>query len=91
MPDLKPLTGTDPAVVKYMNAHETTAEFLKHLFNSLDFLLPQYEKEGKSYVTISDRLHGWSAPFSDDCKRVARHLESLKYRAKVSHRDVEKL
>src|SRR6185369_6180293 len=53
VPDLKPFTGADPTVVEYMNSHEATHKFLDHVYAFIDFLLPQYEKEGKSYVTIS--------------------------------------
>src|ERR1051326_6235080 len=53
VPHLKPFTGADPVVIDYMNSHEATGTFLKHVYNLIDFLLPQYEKEGKSYVTVS--------------------------------------
>jgi UPF0042 nucleotide-binding protein len=91
VPNLKPLTGSDPAVVEYMNAHETTGEFLKHLTNLVDFLLPQYEKEGKSYVTISIGCTGGRHRSVMISNALATHVESLKYRVKVSHRDVDKL
>src|SRR5205823_755921 len=53
VPELKPFTGADAPVIDYMNSQEATGIFLKHVYNLVDFLLPQYEKEGKSYVTIS--------------------------------------
>src|SRR5262245_55546970 len=49
VPELKPLTGADPKVVEYMNAQEDTGAFLNQVQGFVDFLLPQYEKEGKSY------------------------------------------
>src|SRR5436190_15076266 len=53
VPHLKPHTGADPDVMEYMNSHEATHKFLDHVYTFIDFLLPQYQKEGKSYVTIS--------------------------------------
>jgi UPF0042 nucleotide-binding protein len=50
---LKSLTGADPAVIEYMNGQDETEIFLGHLLGFLDYLVPQYEKEGKSYVTIA--------------------------------------
>jgi UPF0042 nucleotide-binding protein len=91
VPSLKPLTGEDPAVVDYMNSQEVTVAFLQRLDNLLDFLLPQYEKEGKSYVTISVGCTGGRHRSVMIANEVARHLEGLKYRVKVSHRDVEKV
>jgi UPF0042 nucleotide-binding protein len=89
--DLKPLTGSDAAVIDYMNSHEATAEFINRLNNFVDFLLPQYEKEGKSYVTISIGCTGGRHRSVMIANALARHVQSLKYRAKVSHRDVEKV
>src|SRR5262245_2814123 len=91
VPDLKPLTGNDSAVIDYMNSHAATAEFVNRLNNFVDFLLPQYEKEGKSYVTISIGCTGGRHRSVMIANALAKHVQSLKYRAKVSHRDVEKL
>jgi RNase adapter protein RapZ len=91
VPDLKPLTGNDPAVIDYMNSHEATGEFVNRLNNFVDFLLPQYEKEGKSYVTISIGCTGGRHRSVMIANALAQHVQSLKYRAKVSHRDVEKV
>src|SRR2546422_2196598 len=52
-PELKPYTGADREVVAYINSQEPTHGFIDHVHTFIDFLLPQYEKEGKSYVTIS--------------------------------------
>jgi len=90
VPDLKPFTGSDPAVVDYMNSQEATGVFLKHVYNLIDFLLPQYEKEGKSYVTISIGCTGGRHRSVMIANALAHHLIPLKYRVKVSHRDIEK-
>ena len=91
VPHLKQFTGADPAVVDYMNSQEATGTFLKHVFNLIDFLLPQYEKEGKSYVTISIGCTGGRHRSVMIADAIAEHLDALKYRVKVSHRDVEKV
>ena len=89
VPELKPFTGSDSNVIEYMNAQEGTGVFLDHLRNFLDFLLPQYEKEGKSYVTISIGCTGGRHRSVFIANSVGRHLES-KYRVKVTHRDSDK-
>ena len=91
VPHLKPLTGNDASVVDFMNSQETTSQFLKHLHGLVDFLLPHYEKEGKSYVTISIGCTGGRHRSVMIANELARHVEHLKYRVKVSHRDVEKV
>jgi RNase adapter protein RapZ len=90
VPELKPFTGNDANVVEYMNAQEQTGAFLDHLRKFIDFLLPQYEKEGKSYVTISIGCTGGRHRSVFIANAVASHLESKQYRVKVTHRDSDK-
>jgi len=90
VPDLKPHTGAHPAVKEYMNSHEATHKFLEHVSSFIDFLLPQYEKEGKSYVTISIGCTGGKHRSVFIANAIAEHVQQNKYRVKVSHRDSEK-
>ena len=90
VPDLQPLTGSDAPVVDYMNSHEVTGRFLNHLYEFIDFLIPQYEKEGKSYVTIALGCTGGRHRSVMTANAVAKHIEGRRYRVKVSHRDAEK-
>jgi len=90
VPDLKPHTGAHPSVIEYMNSHEETGKFLDHVYNFVDFLLPQYEKEGKSYVTISIGCTGGRHRSVFIANAIGKHVSDQKYRVKVSHRDSEK-
>ncbi len=49
---LRPLTGRDHEVGSYLEAQTITAEFLERLYALLDLLMPAYEHEGKSYLSI---------------------------------------
>ena len=90
VPHLKAHTGADPIVEEYMNSHEATHKFLDHVYTFIDFLLPQYEKEGKSYVTISIGCTGGRHRSVFIANAIGKHLDERKYRVKVSHRDSEK-
>ena len=90
VPELKPYTGADEKVVDYMNSHEATHAFLNHVRSFIDFLLPQYEKEGKSYVTISIGCTGGRHRSVFIANAIAKHVADRNYRVKVSHRDAEK-
>ena len=90
VPHLKAFTGSDPKVAEYMNSHDATHEFLDHVHKFIEFLLPQYEKEGKSYVTISIGCTGGRHRSVFIANTVAKHLEQQGFRVKVSHRDSEK-
>ena len=51
--ELRELTGADAPVVAYLEAIPDTEAFLQHVFSLLDFLVPRYEREGKSQLTIA--------------------------------------
>jgi UPF0042 nucleotide-binding protein len=53
VPDLRPLTGLDPRVVEYVAREGKLAAFYAHLEPLLDFLVPQYEEEGKAHLSIA--------------------------------------
>jgi RNase adapter protein RapZ len=90
VPHLKPQTGCDPAVVEFMNAQPETGEFVDRLEGFLDFLIPKYELEGKSYVTVSIGCTGGRHRSVFITNVIAQHFESLGYRVRVTHQDFEK-
>ncbi|MDQ2992954.1 MAG: RNase adapter RapZ [Candidatus Eremiobacteraeota bacterium] len=50
---LRPLTGTDPTVAKYIEADPFLEPFLERLFAFVEFLIPRYIAEGKAQLTIA--------------------------------------
>lgn len=91
VPHLKAQIGSDPGVIEFMNAQPETGEFLRRFESFLDFLIPQYEKEGKSYVTIAIGCTGGRHRSVFITDEIARHFESKDYRVRVNHRDSEKI
>jgi len=88
--ELKPHTGADVDVVEYMNSFHEIWQFLDHVYAFIDFLLPQFEKEGKSYVTISIGCTGGRHRSVFIANAIGKHFMDQNYRVKVSHRDSEK-
>ncbi len=52
VPELRQLTGEDARVSRFVMELPETAEFLEHTIRLLRYVLPKYEREGKSYLTI---------------------------------------
>jgi RNase adapter protein RapZ len=52
VPELRPLTGLDPRVGAYVMGHAEARRFIDEVGRLLEFLLPLYQREGKSYLTI---------------------------------------
>ncbi len=50
---LAPLTGADPRVRDYVLEQLETQTFLEHLYSFVDYLLPCYQQEGKTHLTLA--------------------------------------
>jgi RNase adapter protein RapZ len=88
---LRPRTGQDRAVVRYMEAHQATRELLARLTDFLMFLVPQYVNEGKSYLTIGVGCTGGrhrSVMIADSLRKALAHVAGTRLR--VRHRDMRK-
>ncbi|HEX7098195.1 MAG TPA: RNase adapter RapZ [Acidimicrobiia bacterium] len=90
VPELKPLRGTDPAVADYVLTNPDAAEFVDRVEELIAFLLPRYEAEGKSYVSIAIGCTGGHHRSVAIAEEIGRRLEKRGVRAAVRHRDVER-
>jgi len=88
VPRLKPLTGSDPAVVRYMRRQEDTASFLQKLHSFLDYVLPRYVREGKSYLTIGIGCTGGRHRSVMIANELASYLGGKGFPVRVRHRDL---
>ena len=85
---LRKLTGRDAPVVRYMRKHESTQAFLDRLSSFLKFALPQYVKEGKSYLTVAIGCTGGQHRSVMIAEALKKSLADVKgVRLRVKHRD----
>jgi UPF0042 nucleotide-binding protein len=85
---LRPLTGRDPKVVRFMRRHAVTREYLDRLTTFLSFALPQYVQEGKSYLTIAIGCTGGQHRSVMIAEALKKSLAGAKnVRLRVKHRD----
>jgi UPF0042 nucleotide-binding protein len=85
---LRKLTGRDRPVVRFMQKHDETGEFITRLSSFLAFTLPQYVKEGKAYLTIAIGCTGGrhrSVMIAEALKRSLAKVPGVRLR--VKHRD----
>lgn len=83
-------TGEDADVAKYVLEQADTTEFLKRYCSLLEFLLPRYEAEGKSYLTIAIGCTGGRHRSVAIANEVGVWVRGLGYPAQVSHRDIHR-
>ena len=88
VPRLKPLTGRDAAVVRYMRRQPDTDTFLARLRSFLSYVLPRYVKEGKSYLTIGIGCTGGRHRSVMIACELAGFLGKKGYPVRVRHRDL---
>ncbi|HEY0394573.1 MAG TPA: RNase adapter RapZ [Candidatus Elarobacter sp.] len=88
---LRELTGDDAPVAAYLEAVPDTAEFLTRLFALTDFLVPRYEHEGKSQLTIAIGCTGGRHRSVYLGRRLQRHIgETTDALATFDARDVNR-
>jgi len=88
--DLQHLTGLDQAVRDFVLNNPTGREFLQHLRGLLDFLLPQYRQEGKSYLTISIGCTGGRHRSVSIVETLSKLLSGSGVQVDQMHRDIAK-
>ncbi len=85
---LRPLSGEDAAVGAFVAADPDFSGFLDCLKSMLGVLLPRYEKEGKSYLTIAVGCTGGRHRSVYVARRLVELLENQGRKVTLHHRDV---
>ncbi|HNV02208.1 MAG TPA: RNase adapter RapZ [Vicinamibacterales bacterium] len=88
-PRLRPLTGRDRRVAAFMRAHPLTQETIRRIASLLQFLVPHYADEGKSYLTIGIGCTGGqhrSVFIAEALRRALGPVGGVRFH--VRHRDL---
>jgi UPF0042 nucleotide-binding protein len=88
--ELRGLTGKDTQVRDYVLKQEETTSFLQRFSEMIAYLIPLYEKEGKSYLTIAVGCTGGKHRSVVITEHVAGMLGQRDQKITVRHRDVER-
>jgi UPF0042 nucleotide-binding protein len=86
---LRPLSGMDARVARYVLRTAPAREFLKRTFDLLHFLVPHYIEEGKTYLTVAIGCTGGRHRSVAMTEALAKRMRALKgLSVRVQHRDV---
>ncbi len=88
---LKELDGNREEVANYVLKWPVTARFLTKLFDFIDFLAPQYAKEGKANLIIGIGCTGGRHRSVTIANKLVEYLRAKGYLVAVDHRDADKL
>jgi UPF0042 nucleotide-binding protein len=89
VPELKPLTGRDKPVVDYIASDPDYEPFIARLEGMIGPLLPRFDAEGKSYLTIAVGCTGGRHRSIAVAERLAGWLRGAGRSVTVAHRDTE--
>ena len=87
---MKKQTGKDQMVKEFVLNASETKEFIAKLDDMLDFLIPNYIKEGKSQLDIGIGCTGGRHRSVAIADEIYRTLEEKLHRVVIEHRDIEK-
>lgn len=88
VPNLRPLTGHDPKVRDHVLETAAGSDFVDRIDELLASLLPQYEKEGRSYLTVAIGCTGGRHRSVATAEEIALRLRGRGVAVRVAHRDV---
>jgi UPF0042 nucleotide-binding protein len=88
--NLKELPGTNPKVVKFLENEPEVSETIKRFVDLLEYLLPLYKREGKSYLTVGIGCTGGRHRSVMVADRLGKAFVSENFDVSVTHRDVKK-
>jgi UPF0042 nucleotide-binding protein len=88
LPGGKAMTGHDQTVIDYVGSFPQTHEFIARVSDLLEYLIPHYESEGKSYLTISIGCTGGRHRSVMISEAIGKRLEQSDHTTKIVHRDI---
>lgn len=87
---LRPLTGEHDLVQEYVFGNVVTREFMVRFLGLLEYILPQYVKEGKTHLVIGIGCTGGQHRSVAIAERVGEFLKEQHYAFNIKHRDAIK-
>jgi UPF0042 nucleotide-binding protein len=88
--ELKAKTGKDGAVIKYIEKQKIYKTFFDKISDLLQFLIPNYIKEGKSQLTIAIGCTGGRHRSVATAEKLSKFFTEKRYKVNVYHRDISK-
>ena len=89
VPEIKNLTGNDQRVWEYMTKYHETLQLYQKLVEFLDYLIPFYEKEKRSYLNIGLGCTGGRHRSVAFVNQIGEHLRKKGLDVTVQHRDIQ--
>lgn len=86
--ELKPFPGTSGKVKNFVLSQKETKDFLEKFTPLLDYSIPLYKKEGRSYLTLGIGCTGGRHRSPALIQEISKYLSKQKLTVSVTHRDM---
>ncbi len=90
VPELKHLPGTDEKVIDFLTKEDEVLETKRRFLDLINYLLPLYKREGKSYLTIGIGCTGGRHRSVMLTEAIGKALSKEGFEVSIVHRDVQK-
>jgi UPF0042 nucleotide-binding protein len=90
VPELRPLTGRDEAVLGYLDQQPDFHDLLDRLSDLLLYLLPRYRQENRSYLSVAVGCTGGRHRSVAIVESLERRLRESGWSPRLRHRDIER-
>jgi RNase adapter protein RapZ len=84
-PSLRPLTGQDPPVVKFLQERQDAARLVDDIVRFLDGRIPEYERDHRNYLTVAVGCTGGQHRSVYIAERLAEHFAARASNVLVRH------
>ncbi|NQU02654.1 MAG: RNase adaptor protein RapZ, partial [Syntrophaceae bacterium] len=80
----------DKKVEEYVLKWDETKQFLHELYKLISFLMPLYEKEGKTYLSIALGCTGGRHRSVVILNHLNRYFSEKEFQVNINHRDIDR-
>lgn len=88
-PELRPYTGLDEPVVRFMERYDEVHVMFEELRGFLERWLPRFEREDRTYLTVAIGCTGGLHRSVYMVKRLADHFAAKGFKTQVRHREIK--
>jgi len=88
VPELKALNGKTQKIKDFVLKKAETRRFLRKFCDFIDYLLPLYDKEGKSYLTLAVGCTGGRHRSVTIAQKIYDHVSAAYKHTRITHRDI---
>lgn len=89
-PELRPMTGLDEPVARFLNSHDDVNNFIYRTRNYIETWLPMLEQNNRSYLTIAIGCTGGKHRSVYIAQQLGEYFQAKGKNVKIQHKSLER-